>query len=203
MNPPAFRSTKALFITLLILAICSYIPWETPSDELHNPEQSLARTGWLAVNALRFLAGAVILVVLVYRTWTNVSQLPPREGEPAWVPTPLAAALPLLVPLFGYVWFFIAYGRLARLVAARCGQVLMPQWLLVAFLSFSVLLCLQLAWADLITAGLMPRPSLPESLRMLLSCITPAYNMLQLLIAFYLTRFNASRPATVQTVTSH
>ena len=109
MKPPVFRSTKVLFIALLILAICAYIPWEPPSDELQNPEQSLVVAGWLAVNALRNLAGAVILVVLVYRTWSNVSQLPTGGGEPAWVPTPLAAALPLLVPLFGYAWFFVAY----------------------------------------------------------------------------------------------
>lgn len=192
MNPPAFRSTKALFIALLILTICAYIPWEAPSDELHNQEHSMAVAGWLAVNALRNLAGAIILVVLVYRTWSNVVQLPPGEEEPAWVPTPLAAALPLLVPLFGYAWFFVAYGRLSRLVAVRSGQMLMPRWLLVAFLSVAALLGLQLAWADLITAGLLPRPTLPESLRMTLSGITPAYNILQLLAAFYLTRFNDS-----------
>ena len=192
MNPPAFRSTKALFIALLILAICAYIPWEAPSAELDNPEQSLSVANWLAVNALRSLAEAVVLVVLVYRTWSNVSQLSPGEGEPAWVPTPLAAALPLLVPLFGYAWIFVAYGRLSRLVAARCGQMLMPRWLLVAILSVAALLGLQQAWADLITAGLLPRPTLPESLRMTLSGITPAYNILQLLAAFYLTRFNDS-----------
>ena len=192
MNPPVFRSTKALFIALLILTICAYIPWEAPSTELHNQEHSMAMAGWLAVNALRNLAGAVILVVLVYRTWSNVSQLPPGEGEPTWVPTPLAAALPLLVPLFGYAWIFVAYGRLSRLAAVRSGQMLMPRWLLVAFLSVAALLGLQLAWADLITAGLLPRPTLPEELRMTLSGITPAYNILQLLVAFYLTRFNDS-----------
>ena len=194
MNPPVFRSTKVLFIALLILAICAYIPWEPPSDELQNPEQSLAVAGWLAVNALRNLAGAIILVVLVYRTWSNVSQLPTGGGEPVWIPTPLAAALPLLVPLFGYAWYFVAYGRLSQLVAARSGQILMPRWLLVAFLCVAALLGLQLTWAELINTGLLPRPSLPESLKILLSGITPAYNILQLLVAFYLTRFNASRP---------
>ena len=203
MNPPVFRSTKVLFIILLILAICAFIPWPPPSDELQTPEQSLAVAGWLAVNALRNLAGSVILVVLVYRTWSNVSQLPTGWGEPVWIPTPLAAALPLLVPLFGYAWYFVAYGRLSQLVAARSGQILMPRWLLAAFLSVAALLGLQLTWAELINAGLLPRPALPESLKMLLSGITPAYNILQLLVAFYLTRFNASKSATVQTKTSH
>lgn len=202
MNPPVFRSTKALFITLLILAICSYIPWEVPSNELHIPDQSLMVAVYLAVKVLPSIAEAVILMVLVYRTWSNASQLPPGEGEPAWVPTPLTAALPLLVPLFGYAWFFVAYGCLSRLVAVRSGQMLMPRWLLVAFLSVSIALGLQLASADLITAGLMPRPTLPESLRMMLSGITPVYNILQLLVTFYLTRFNSFRPATVQTETS-
>lgn len=203
MNPPSFRSTKALFITLLILTTCAYIPWEVPSNELHIPDQSLMVAVYLAVKVLPSIVEAVILMVLVYRTWSNASQLPPGEGEPAWVPSPLTAALPLLVPLFSYAWFFVAYGRLSRLVAVRGGQMLMPQWLLVAFLSFSVLLGLQLAWAELIIAELMPRPTLPVELRITLSGITPAYNILQLLVAFYLTRFNGSKSATVQTKTSH
>lgn len=202
MNSPAFRSTKALFITLLILTICSYIPWEVPSNELHIPDQSLMVAVWLAVKVLPGIAVAVILMVLVYRTWSNVSQLPTGGGEPVWIPTPLAAALPLLVPLFGYAWCFVAYGRLSQLVAARSGQILMPRWLLAAFLSVAALLGLQLTWAELINAELLPRPSLPESLKILLSGITPAYNILQLLVAFYLTRFNASKSATVQTKTS-
>lgn len=203
MNSPAFRSTKALFITLLILTICSYIPWEVPSNELHIPDQSLMVAVWLAGKVLPGIAVAVILMVLVYRTWSNVSQLPTGGGEPVWIPTPLAAALPLLVPLFGYAWYFVAYGRLSQLVAARSGQILMPRWLLAAFLSVAALLGLQLTWAELINAELLPRPSLPESLKILLSGITPAYNILQLLVAFYLTRFNASKSATVQTKTSH
>ncbi|MDO5449539.1 MAG: hypothetical protein Q4F30_01480 [Akkermansia sp.] len=203
MNSPAFRSTKALFITLLILTICSYIPWEVPSNELHIPDQSLMVAVWLAGKVLPGIAVAVILMVLVYRTWSNVSQLPTGGGEPVWIPTPLAAALPLLVPLFGYAWHFVAYGRLSQLVAARSGQILMPRWLLAAFLSVAALLGLQLTWAELINAELLPRPSLPESLKILLSGITPAYNILQLLVAFYLTRFNASKSATVQTKTSH
>lgn len=203
MNSPAFRSTKALFITLLILTICSYIPWEVPSNELHIPDQSLMVAVWLAGKVLPGIAVAVILMVLVYRTWSNVSQLPTGGGEPVWIPTPLAAALPLLVPLFGYAWHFVAYSRLSQLVAARSGQILMPRWLLAAFLSVAALLGLQLTWAELINAELLPRPSLPESLKILLSGITPAYNILQLLVAFYLTRFNASKSATVQTKTSH
>lgn len=75
MNPPAFRSTKALFSPLLIPAICAGIPWAAPSEERPTPEQALAVVGRPAVNALLTLPEELRITLSGITPAYNILQL--------------------------------------------------------------------------------------------------------------------------------
>lgn len=54
---------------------------------------------YLAVSSLLDIGSRIALIVLLYRIWSNVLQLPPAEQGAIWKPVPLLAAFMIIVPL--------------------------------------------------------------------------------------------------------
>lgn len=185
--------TKGLFVTyvvLTVLSICAHMDWWRP-EAASSQEESLALAGVLACQSLIQISLCIVLVLQVYRTWRNVELLPPGANEQGWRPTPLAAAVPLLLPVLGYFWEFIAFGYLPRLVKSRTGQSLLPEKPMFYLLPFAFLLGLQELWASLIQADILPAPGLSVKAKQFLSYIGPIHVLLCIQATYYLSRFNS------------
>lgn len=193
MSSSRFLSTKGLFIAYVVLTVLSCISYlDLPLPEHAEAQaQSLAIAGQLACRALVDVGICVVLVLQVYRTWHNVNLLPSGKNESGWCPMPLTAAVPLLLPVFGHFWEFIAFGYLPRLVKARTGQSLLPEKPIFYLLPFAFLLGLQQLWANLIHAEILPDPGLSDKARHFLGYIAPLHALFCLQATFFLSRFNS------------
>lgn len=201
------RNTDICFTVLLLALIAGYA-WRhfvvnNQPESGGSAEESMWLAAVLAVSALLGVISCAGELMLLYYTWDNVLQLPRSEKESGWQPTPVVAVLPLLVPVFGAVWAFVAYGRLPRLAELRTGRSLMPAPLMPVYLCCSLVatLCsVALPW--LTRHEILPEPSYDVGI--LLTGLNVLCAVLFLLVAWYLTVFNrhlASTPTDANPVT--
>ena len=193
MTPPSFRRTEIAFAVILLcslvqrllLYIMGYIPGETNSMELC--ELALY---YLAGSSLLSIGSSIGLVVLLYRSWCNVLQLPPANEEPVWKPAPILAVLPILVPLVENAWAFVAYGQWCRLATNRTGQSPMPSLLMTVFLALNALALLSTLWSFAVVFQWLPKPDLPQLVQSILSNLSHVARALFIIVCWYMTLFN-------------